>query len=192
MLCKINKRGGFLMTKKLLALIMSLVMALGITSCGSPQASQPAAPADKPQNKTLVVDFAQIGQESGWRDAETFSILGEAEKLGVDLKFSDAQQKQENQIKAIRTFIQQKVDVIGVAPVVETGWETVFKEAKYAGIPIILVDRRAKVSDDLFATFIGSDFILEGKNAADEMAKLLNNKGDIVELQGDSWCFSCY
>jgi ABC-type sugar transport system substrate-binding protein len=178
-------------TKKFFALIVVFAMLLGITGCGSQstanqqgEAQKSEESTEKPKNKELVVGFAQIGQESGWRDAETFSILQEAEKLGVNLKFSDAQQKQENQIKAIRTFIQQGVDVIGVAPVVETGWETVFKEAKDAGIPIILVDRRAAVPEDLYASFIGSDFILEGKNAADEMAKLLNNKGNIVELQG--------
>ncbi len=146
------------------------------------------APADTTASDTsngkLVVGFAQIGQESGWRDAETNSIKDTAKELDVDLTFSDAQQKQENQIKAIRTFIEKKVDVIGVAPVVETGWETVFKEAKDAGIPIVLVDRMADVSDDMYATFIGSDFIEEGKNACKEMATLLNSEGNIVELQG--------
>ena len=87
-------------------------------------------------------------------------------KLGVELKFSDAQQKQENQIKAIRSFIAKKVDVIGVPPVVETGWDDVFQEAKDAGIPIILVDRRAAVPDDLYVTYLGSDFLEEGRNAA--------------------------
>lgn len=71
------------------------------------------------------------------------------------------------------------VDVIGLAPVVETGWDAVFTEAKDAGIPIILVDRMADVPEDLYATFIGSDFIEEGKNAADEMAKLIGNSGKI-------------
>lgn len=148
----------------------------------------PAAPATTGTGtktyKDLVVGFAQIGAESEWRSAETQSIQDEAAKLGLELKFSDAQQKQENQIKAIRSFIAQQVDVIGVAPVVESGWETVFQEAKDAGIPIVLVDRRADVPEDLYATFIGSDFELEGQNAAKEMATLLNEKGKIVELQG--------
>jgi len=77
-----------------------------------------------------------------------------------------------------------KVDVIGVPPVVETGWETVFKEAKDAGIPIILVDRRAAVPEDMYATYIGSDFVEEGRNAARTMAKIVNNKANIVELVG--------
>mgnify|MGYP001014797120 FL=1 len=141
----------------------------------------PVAAADK-----IVVGFAQIGQESGWRDAETESIQSYAaeHKDTIDLKFSDGQQKQENQINAIKNFIDMGVDVIGVAPVVETGWEAVFTEAKEAGIPIILIDRMADVPEDLYATFIGSDFIEEGKNAAIEMARLLDGKGKIVQLEG--------
>ena len=81
----------------------------------------------------------------------------------IDFKFADAQQKQENQIKAIKSFIDMGVDVIGLAPVVETGWDAVFTEAKDAGIPIILVDRMADVPEDLYATFIGSDFIEEAR-----------------------------
>ncbi|MCE1255369.1 MAG: ABC transporter substrate-binding protein [Anaerolineae bacterium] len=153
-------------------------------AAAAPAATEaPAAPAAKTY-KDLVVGFAQIGAESGWRDAETKSIKETAEKLGVELKFSDAQQKQENQIKAVRSFIAQKVDVIGIPPVVTTGWETVFKEAKDAGIPVIFIDRKADVPEDLYATFIGSDFVLEGKNAATELAKLLSSKGNIVELEG--------
>jgi ABC-type sugar transport system substrate-binding protein len=104
----------------------------------------------------------------------------------VELKFSDAQQKQENQIKAIRSLIAQKVDVIGVAPLTEIGWVAVFKEAKEAGIPIILVDRRAAVPSDFYVTFAGSDFLEEGRNAARIMAKLTNGQATIVELQGTS------
>ena len=108
-----------------------------------------------------------------------------AKAQGITLKFSDAQQKQENQIKALRSFIAQKVDVIALAPVVESGWDTVLQEAKKAKIPVIIVDRTINVKDEsLYATFVGSDFPLEGKNAAIEMAKLLNNTGNIVELQG--------
>ena len=132
------------MLKKILSILLVVMIVAGLAACG-------AQPTGKKDDGKLVVGFAQIGQESGWRDAETWSILNAAEEMGVDLKFSDGQQKQENQIKAIRSFIQQGVDVIGVAPVVETGWETVFKEAKDAGIPIVLVDRMAAVSDDLYA-----------------------------------------
>lgn len=132
----------------------------------------------------LVVGYSQIGAESEWRTANTTSIKEEAERLGIELIFSDAQQKQENQIKAIRSFIAQQVDLIGVSPVVETGWEDVFREAKAAGIPVILVDRRARVSEDMYVTFIGSDFIEEGRNAGRVMVGLLAGRGKIVELVG--------
>src|SRR6202047_747329 len=92
-------------------------------------------------DKKLVVGFAQVGAESGWRTANTESIKSEATKRGVDLRFSDAQQKEENQIKAIRSFIAQGVDVIAFSPVVETGFEPVLQEAKKAGIPDVLSDQ---------------------------------------------------
>lgn len=135
--------------------------------------------------KKLTVGFSQVGAESAWRTAETESIRGEAEKRGVNLKFSDAQQKQENQIKALRAFIAQKVDAIILAPVVEAGWEPVLKEAKRAGIPVILVDRGVSVSDDsLYVTLIASDFVEEGRMAAEWLAKKMGGNGNIVELQG--------
>jgi simple sugar transport system substrate-binding protein len=144
----------------------------------SPSAtSQPA--------RRITVGFSQIGAESAWRTAETESIRSEAARRGIDPKFSDAQQKQENQIKAIRAFIAQGVDAIILAPVVETGWEPVLKEARRAGIPVILVDRGVKVSDDsLYTTLIASDFIEEGRMAARWLAEKLGGKGRIAELQG--------
>lgn len=143
----------------------------------------------------IVVGFSQIGAESAWRVANTDSIISEAKKRpNIELKFSDAQQKQENQIKAIRSFISQGVDVIAFSPVVETGWEPVLKEAKRARIPVILSDRAVDVQDDsLWVTFMGSDFVEEGRRAAkwlqgnygrlkraDKSADTIN----IVELQG--------
>ena len=95
--------------------------------------------------KKIVLGFAQIGAESGWRTAETGSVKAAAKDAGVTLKFSDAQQKQENQIKALRSFIAQRVDVIALAPVVESGWDTVLQEAKKAKIPVIIVDRTINV-----------------------------------------------
>jgi simple sugar transport system substrate-binding protein len=135
--------------------------------------------------KALVVGFAQVGAESAWRTANSKSIKDEAAKRGIDLKFVDAQQKQENQIKAVRSFIAQKVDVIVLAPVVETGFEPVLREAKQAGIPVVLSDRRADVSDDsLYATFIGADFIEEGRRAAKFLLDKTGGKAVIAELQG--------
>jgi galactofuranose transport system substrate-binding protein len=135
--------------------------------------------------KKLVVGFSQIGAESGWRSAETESIRSEAAKRGVDLRFSDAQQKQENQIKALRTFVAQRVNAIILAPVVETGWEPVLREVKRAKIPLILVDRGIKVSDEsLYTTLIASDFVEEGRLAGEWLATKLDGKGNVVELQG--------
>jgi simple sugar transport system substrate-binding protein len=172
-----------------LSLIVVLTVLVALVACGAQSTPEPTgSPLPHAQGKKtykdLVVGFSQIGAESEWRTGNTASIKEAAEQLGVELKFSDAQQKPENQIKAIRSFIAQQVDVIGVSPLVETGWESVFQEAREAGIPIILVDRRAAVPEDLYATHLGSDFVEEGRNAARVMVKLLNGKGRIVELVG--------
>src|SRR5438093_10392095 len=138
--------------------------------------------------KKLVLGFAQIGAESEWRTANTESIKSAAGEAGIDLKFSDAQQKQENQIKALRSYIAQKVDVIAFSPVVESGFETVLREAKAAKIPVILTDRAVNTKDDsLYVTFMGSDFLEEGRKAGRWLVeKMKDQKGDvnIVELQG--------
>src|SRR5262249_488014 len=136
----------------------------------------------------IVLGFAQIGAESEWRTANTESIKSSAAEAGIDLKFSDAQQKQENQIKAIRSYIAQKVDVIAFSPVVEPGWDAVLKEAKAAKIPVILSDRAVNSKDDsLWVTFMGSDFVEEGRKAGRWLVeKMKGSTGDvnIVELQG--------
>jgi len=146
----------------------------------------PAAAAPK----KIVLGFSQIGAESEWRTANTESIKAAAKEAGIELKFSDAQQKEENQLKAIRGFIAQKVDVIAFSPVVESGWETVLKEAKAAKIPVILSDRAVDVKDQsLWVSFMGSDFVEEGRRAGNWLVGDLAKKGmtgdiDIVELQG--------
>jgi simple sugar transport system substrate-binding protein len=138
--------------------------------------------------KKIVLGFSQIGAESEWRTANTESIKAAAKESGIDLKFADAQQKQENQIRAIRSFIAQKVDVIAFSPVVESGWETVLREAKAAKIPVILTDRAVNVKDDsLWVTFMGSDFLEEGRKAGRWLVeKMKGSPGEvnIVELQG--------
>jgi galactofuranose transport system substrate-binding protein len=138
--------------------------------------------------KKITLGFAQVGAESAWRTANTDSIKSAAKEAGIDLKFSDAQQKQENQIKAIRSFIAQKVDVIGLSPVVESGWDTVLQEAKAAHIPVILTDRAVDSKDtSLYVTFMGSDFIEEGKRAGRWLEDFEKGKPgpiNIVELQG--------
>ena len=138
--------------------------------------------------KKIVVGFSQVGAESEWRTANTESIKSAAKEAGIELKFSDAQQKQENQIKAIRSFIAQKVDVIAFSPVVESGWETVLREAKAAKIPVVLTDRAVSTKDtSLYVSFMGSDFTEEGRKAGRWLVdKMKDHKGEvnIVELQG--------
>jgi len=138
--------------------------------------------------KPIVLGFSQVGAESEWRTANTESIKSAAKDAGIELKFSDAQQKQENQIKAIRSFIAQKVDVIAFSPVVESGWETVLREAKAAKIPVVLTDRSVNVKDtSLYVSFMGSDFVEEGRKAGRwlvEKMKGSSGQVNIVELQG--------
>ena len=147
------------------------------------------APASAFAAKPLTIGFSQVGAESEWRTANTASIKDAAKRAGVNLKFADAQQQQQNQVKAIRSFIAQRVDVIAFSPVVETGWETVLREAKNAKIPVILTDRAVKVSDpSLYVSFIGSDFVEEGRRAGRWLLDWAKQNGDkplnIVELQG--------
>ena len=145
-------------------------------------------PAAAFAQKPIVLGFSQIGAESEWRTANSESIKSSAKEAGIDLKFADAQQKQENQIKAIRSFIAQKVDVIAFSPVVESGWGAVLREAKAAKIPVILTDRAVNEKDDtLWVTFMGSDFVEEGRKAGRWLVeKMKDQKGEvnIVELQG--------
>lgn len=135
--------------------------------------------------RPLTVGFAQTGAESAWRTANTNSIKSEAEKRGINLKFADGQGRQENQIRAVRSFIAQRVDAIILAPIVETGWEPVLREVKRAKIPVIIMDRTVKVSDEsLYACFVGSDFLEEGRMAADWLAQKTGGQARILELQG--------
>lgn len=154
---------------------------LFVSGCGGSRDNNEAAKT--PQK--LVVGFAQTGAESAWRTANTNSMKSEAEKRGIDLKFSDGQGKQENQIRALRSFVAQGVDAIVVSPLVETGWDPVLREAKRAGIPVVIMDRKIQTEDEsLFACFIGSDLYNQGALAAEWLVKNANGKTKIVELQG--------
>lgn len=166
-------------------LVCSALVA-GAVGCGRQSDSSSAAGGTNNSGaRQLTVGFAQVGAESAWRTAETESVKSEAAKRNVNLKFSDAQGKQENQIKAVRGFIAQGVDAIILAPVVETGWEPVLQEARRAKIPVVLVDRGIKTSDEsLYATLIASDFVAEGRMAAEWLAKKTGGKANIIELQG--------
>lgn len=144
----------------------------------------------KKSGDNITLGFSQIGAESEWRTANSESVKSAAKDAGIDLKFSDAQQKQENQLKAIRSFIAQKVDIISFSPVVTSGWEAVLQEAKAAKIPVVITDRGVDVKDDsLWVSLIGSDFTEEGRRAAhwlQDYAKKQGWKGtiNVVELQG--------
>lgn len=188
--------------KKVIALLLTLTMIMGLTACGSAETktetetsstktvteTEEPAPDTSSDNEKLVVGFAQIGQESGWRDAETNDVQWYAARNTdtIELIFADAQQKQENQIKAIRNFIEMGVDVIVFPPVVETGWEAVLTECQEAGIPVILVDRGIDPSagDELYTTMIASDHVWAGEQAAIVVNDLLGGAGKVVELEG--------
>ncbi|MGN9759818.1 ABC transporter substrate-binding protein [Streptomyces sp. SD31] len=140
-------------------------------------------------SKTITLGFAQVGSESGWRTANTDSVKAAAKEAGFKLQFSDAQQKPENQISAIRSFIAQKVDVIAFSPVVVKGWDAVLKEAQAAKIPVILTDRSVESDESLFVTLVGSDFTDEGRRAAKILEKVLEKAGHkgkvkIAQLEG--------
>ncbi|MGD8106128.1 galactofuranose ABC transporter, galactofuranose-binding protein YtfQ [Pantoea sp. FN0302] len=134
----------------------------------------------------LTVGFSQVGSESGWRAAETSVAKSEAAKRGITLKIADGQQKQENQIKAVRSFIAQGVDAIFIAPVVQTGWEPVLEEARDAEIPVFLLDRAIVVKDpSLYMSVVTADNVLEGRLIGDWLVKQMNGKPcNVVELQG--------
>ncbi|WP_221891149.1 ABC transporter substrate-binding protein [Microbispora sp. KK1-11] len=175
------------MLKRISALILAGATALTMAGCSSSDGSGGSSGGSADDGK-LVMGFAQVGAESGWRTANTKDIQESAKAAGIELKFSDAQQKQENQIKAIRSYIQQKVDVIAFSPVVESGWDTVLKEAQNAKIPVILTDRAVDSKDtSLYKTFLGSDFVEEGKKAGQWLVDQYKDSKDdvnIVQLEG--------
>ncbi|QYC43927.1 ABC transporter periplasmic-binding protein YtfQ precursor [Nonomuraea coxensis DSM 45129] len=175
------------MFKRISALVLAGLTALSVTACGGGDGTTSAGTGGGGDD-TITMGFAQVGAESGWRTANTKSVQESAKSAGITLKFSDAQQKQENQIKAIRSYIQQKVDVIAFSPVVESGWDPVLNEAKNAKIPVILTDRAVDSKDtSLYKTFLGSDFVEEGKKAGQWLVEEYKDSQDtvnIVELQG--------
>ena len=178
--------------KKVVAGMLTAVMAFSLTACGGGDASTNDTAKEEGSSDVITVGFSQVGAESDWRTANTESMKSTfSEENGYELIFDDAQQKQENQLTAIRNFIQQEVDYILLAPVTETGWDTVLQEAKDADIPVIIVDRMVDVSDDsLYTTWIGTDSLLEGRKAAEWLNAYTTAKGidakdvNIVDIQG--------
>ena len=172
------------MKKTLLAVTALAVMAFG-SACGAGQ----DLPGDPAGEELVVVGMSQVGAESDWRVANSESMKAVfTEENGYRLLFEDARQKQENQITAIRRFIQQQVDYIVLMPISETGWDSVLQEAREAGIPVILVDRMVDVEDEsLYVAHIGSDFWREGEAAVDWIAGTYPDRGTpvrIVHIQG--------
>jgi galactofuranose transport system substrate-binding protein len=163
------------------------LLGSALVGCGSND-DEPSGSASGGAGDKIVLGFSQVGAESGWRTANTKSIQESAKAAGIELKFTDAQGKQENQIASIRSFIDQKVDVIAFSPVVVSGWDAVLKEAKDAGIPVILTDRSVDAKDpSLYVSFLGSDFVEEGKKAGQWLVDQYKGKSgpvNIVELQG--------
>lgn len=177
--------------KYTIAAALILLVCMLFAGCGNATDSEETT--QTPENDRIVVGFSQVGAESDWRSANTESMKSTFTKeAGYDLIFEDGQQKQANQIRAIRTFIQQEVDYIVLAPVTETGWDTVLREAKDAGIPVIIVDRKVDVEDDsLFTCFVGSNFELEGLKMAEWLNSFSLSRGitpediHIVNIQGN-------
>ena len=196
------------MKKRFLGVLLSVAMVAAVLAgCGSSGAKETVAPAGSETEAAseaasgeteaagntgdvITVGFSQVGAESDWRTANSESMKSTfSTENGYNLIFDDAQQKQENQIAAIRNFIQQEVDYIVLAPVTESGWDTVLQEAKDAEIPVLIVDRMVNVSDDsLYTAWVGSNFKLEGQKACEWLKAYAEAKGmsevNIVDIQG--------
>lgn len=157
-----------------------LILSLLLSGCGQKE--------PEPVEELIVVGASQIGAESDWRVANSESLkTALSEENGYRLLFEDARQIQENQIMAVRKFIQQQVDYIVLMPLNETGWDSVLQETRNAGIPVILVDRMASVEDEsLYTAHVGSDFYAQGKRAMDWMEKRYANRSSvgIIHIQG--------
>lgn len=169
-----------------------LVLCAAVTACAGRANEEISAGEEAAPEDYIVVGFSQLGAESDWRNANTESMRDAfTREEGYELLIEDGQQKQANQIMAIRTFIQREVDYIVLAPVTETGWDTVLQEAKDAGIPVIIVDRMVDVEDEsLFTCWVGSDFELEGRKTAEWLREYAAAKGispddiRLVNIQG--------
>ena len=174
------------MFKKVFALALAgaVLLAVSVLAGGASSRSN----ASSATGAKITLGFSQVGSESGWRAANTKSIQSSAKAAGINLKFSDAQQKQQNQIQAIRSYIQQRVTVIAFSPVVASGWDAVLNEAKRAKIPVVLTDRAVDSKDKtLYKTFLGSDFVKEGRLVGQWVLNNYKNATstvNIVELEG--------
>ena len=171
------------MKNKRIATVIFILLSLCtliLTSCyGKKQDTKNEKHAEE---KKLILGFSQIGSESAWRTRNTQSIFEAAAENDIQILFDDAQQKQENQLKAIRSFIVYQVDVIAFVPIVEDGWDNVLTEAKEAGIPVILVDRQINADPSLYAGFLGEDGVEEGRRAARYLVNKCRDRHGTVNI----------
>lgn len=169
--------------RRVTAAMLACLLLLCMAGC--------AKKAEPEQNvsDSVVVGFSQLGAESSWRIANTASMVSAAESYGFVMEMENANQKQELQIRAIRSFIASRVDVIVFSPIVETGWDNVLLEARQAGIPVILMDRMIETADDgLYTAYVGADFYEEGRKAGEYLIRRADAMGaehlNIVEISG--------
>ena len=124
--------------------------------------------------RDMVVGYISAGSEGGWRLAHNNSFKETAQELGITLKFQDAQSMIERQYSGFRNYVEDgKVNVIVLGAGDPSDWEFPLREAKDAGKIVIVVDRRIDAPEDLYTTYVGSDFVEEGRKAAVEMCDLL-------------------
>lgn len=182
------------MKRRIIAALLATTMAVALTvGCDIKDIGKVVSQKTEKKADTsaeITIGFSQVGVESDWRLANTDSMKTTfSEENGYKLIAKNAGQKQENQVAAIREFIEEKVDYIVLAPVTEDGWDVVLKEAKDAGIPVIVVDRMVDVSDDsLYTAWIGSDFELESEKVCAWLKAYADAKGmkevNIAHIQG--------
>lgn len=171
-------------SRRALALAATLALCLATLAACAPSTPSGASAGEEAQ---VLLGFSQLGSESAWRLGNTKSIQEAAKRAGVRLMYENAEQKQEKQISAIRSFIAYQVDVIAFSPIVEDGWDNVLEEAKQAGIPVLITDRRIKTADEsLIVGFIGSDFYEEGRRAGRFLLQKMQGAEhvNIVEISG--------
>ena len=177
------------LTKRIIIIFSILIVLVlsGILIIRAVNSSSKKDTGNTQQTDRLILGFSQIGSESAWRTRNTQSIFEAAEANNIHIIFDDAQQKQANQLKAIRSFIVYQVDVIAFVPIVEDGWDNVLQEAKEANIPVIIVDRQINTDPSLYAGFLGENGFEEGCSAANYLIKKtrnINNRINILELSG--------
>ena len=167
--------------KRLMRIFLLILCTVTVCSCDTGRHNRHEA-------SPVVLGYSQLGDESTWRTQNSRSIMRAAERAGIKIMFDDAMQDPQNQIKAIRSFIAYKVNVIAFSPLVEKGWDTVLGEAKTAGIPVIIVDRMIDTADEtLYTCALCSDFNLEGRRAGEFLVRKFKDPSrrvNIVELGG--------